>query len=161
MFQPKRVRIVLLVLTLVLLFLALVGFPARSVSFLQSTRDLDAYDFVEITAQVAAPHAMNPFTGGEIRGTFESQSTHEHWQVDGFCDAGNYCLAFPDEIYAVYLPRAGSVNVHLPPGTYSAVFWNAATGEQSPLPPIHSTTSNWTSPAAPGKGDWALLLKKS
>ena len=67
--QLKRSRIVLLVLGLLLLFFAFVGFPSRSVRFSQSAHGLDAYDFIEITAQVSAPHAMNPFTGAEIRGT--------------------------------------------------------------------------------------------
>src|SRR5262249_39441178 len=61
--------------------------PPRSVSFSQSATDLDAYDFVELTAQVSAPHAPNPFMDAAIHGTFEMAAGNKRWQVDGFCDA--------------------------------------------------------------------------
>jgi Protein of unknown function (DUF4038)/Domain of unknown function (DUF5060) len=86
MLAPRRIRFFLLVLVLLVLILVVVGVPPWRVSFSQSAKDLDAYDFVEVIAQVSAPHAMNPFTGAEIRGTFESQADHRKWQVDGFCD---------------------------------------------------------------------------
>jgi len=63
------------------------GLPPRSVSFSQSTADLEAYDFVEITAEVQTPHALNPFTDPVIRGTFEAVDGGRRWQVGGFCDA--------------------------------------------------------------------------
>ena len=89
--------------------------------------------------------------------SFEWWKTEPH---DELVDHGNYCLAKPGEIYAVYLPRAGSVTVRLPSGRYEGRWWDAATGKQFVLPSIHSTTPLWTSPAAPGSNDWALLLRK-
>src|SRR5262245_2887859 len=75
------------VLAVAVLLFSGAGLPPRSVLFSQSTKDLRAYDFVEITAQVAAPHASNPFTDAVIRGTFERVADRKRWQVEGFCDA--------------------------------------------------------------------------
>ena len=63
------------------------GLPPRSVSFSQSNKTLDAYDFVELTAHVSAPHAPNPFTDAAIHATFEMAAGGKRWQVEGFCDA--------------------------------------------------------------------------
>ena len=75
------------VLVVAVLFLGLTDLPPISVSFSQSTRDLEAYDFVEVTARVSAPHAHDPFTAAALRGTFELASEHKRWQVEGFCDS--------------------------------------------------------------------------
>ena len=73
---------------------------------------------------------------------------------------GNYCLAKPGETYAVYLPHAGYVTVRIQPGQYGATWWEAASGRQIALPSFNVTAPAWTSPAAPGEGDWALLLRR-
>jgi hypothetical protein len=87
--------------------------------------------------------------------SFEWWKTEPH---DELVDSGAYCLAQPGEIYAVYLPNAGKVTVQLAPGNYTAKWFNAFTGEIIPLPPVRGP--KWTSPAAPGWLDWALLLEK-
>lgn len=69
------------------MLLGFYGLPPRHVSFSQSSHDLEAYDFVEITARVSAPHVRNPFTDAVMRGTFETVTGSKRWQVDGFCDA--------------------------------------------------------------------------
>ena len=72
---PRQILTLLLMATVAgtaLLLPGLLPLPPRSVSFSQSTTELEAYDFVEITAQVSAPHALNPFTDAAIRGTFET-----------------------------------------------------------------------------------------
>jgi hypothetical protein len=79
---------------------------------------------------------------------------------DELVSSGNYCLAKPGETYAVYLPNAGNVTVRLEPGLYQATWWEAATGKQTPLPAVNAAASSWTSPRAPGGGDWALLLRR-
>jgi hypothetical protein len=89
--------------------------------------------------------------------SFDWWKTEPH---DELVDHGNYCLAKPGELYAIYLPKAGSVSVRLPPGLYEGTWWEAATGEKIVLPPVHATVPLWTSPAAPGNNDWALLLRK-
>jgi hypothetical protein len=78
---------------------------------------------------------------------------------DELVNNGNYCLANPGEIYVAYLPHGGQVTVSLQPGRYSAMWWNAVTGEKNSLPPIDAVGS-WTSPSAPVTNDWALLLQK-
>jgi len=87
--------------------------------------------------------------------SFDWWKTEPH---DELVNNGNYCLAKPGEIYAAYLPHAGTVTVQLQPGDYNAVWWNAASGQKTSLPPVHATTTSWTSPPAPGANDWALLL---
>jgi len=87
--------------------------------------------------------------------SFEWWKTAPH---DELVNNGNYCLAKPGEIYAIYLPRAGSVTVRLQPGNYDARWWNATTGEKTALPPVNTNGASWTSPPASGSNDWAMLL---
>jgi len=89
--------------------------------------------------------------------SFDWWDTEPH---DELVNNGNYCLAKPGEIYAVYLPHAGYATVRIQPGQYSAAWWEAATGRQIALPSFNVTAPAWTSPAAPGEGDWALLLRR-
>jgi hypothetical protein len=90
-------------------------------------------------------------------------TSFEWWKAephDELVDGGNYCLAKPGEIYAVYLPRGGKVTVRLQPGRYAASWWNAGTGEKVTLPSVAVAASSWTSPAVAGGSDWALLLQR-
>jgi hypothetical protein len=102
---------------------------------------------------------MTMFLGyGHIVDFFTS---FDWWKADPHDELVNnadYCLAKPGEIYAVYLPKAGSVTVRLEPGAYSAHWFGATTGETIPLPDPSGPT--WTSPAAPDRSDWALLLTR-
>jgi hypothetical protein len=85
------------------------------------------------------------------------------WEADPhdeLVDGGNYCLAKPGEIYAVYLPRGGAVTVRVSPGYYNGIWWEATTGHRIVLPMINATDHTWTSPPSPGGGDWALLLTR-
>jgi hypothetical protein len=87
---------------------------------------------------------------------------------DDLVSGGNYCLAKPGELYAIYLPRGGSVVVTIPSGRYRAAWWNASTGEKTPLAPVTVTGSSWSSPPPPAVAsvpgtpaqDWALLIEK-
>ena len=74
----------LLIAALLILFLGPPALPPLAVTFSQSKRDLEAYDFVEMAAQVSAPHAYNPFTGAALRGTLTTASGSRRWQVEGF-----------------------------------------------------------------------------
>ncbi len=89
--------------------------------------------------------------------SFEWWKTEPH---DELVNNGNYCLAKPGEIYAVYLPHGGGVTVQMEPGEYVAAWWNPATGEKTALPLVNVTASSWSSPVATEGNDWALLLKK-
>ncbi|HKT12885.1 MAG TPA: DUF4038 domain-containing protein [Terriglobia bacterium] len=77
---------------------------------------------------------------------------------DSLVTHGDYCLADPGKIYAIYLPMAGSVTVKLEPGNYKAEWFNPRTGEKTPLPDAEGPS--WTSPTAADSGDWAILLQK-
>jgi len=85
---------------------------------------------------------------------FEWWKTNPH---DELVNNGNYCLADPGKIYAVYMPHGGDVTMQLQPNHYEAYWFSALTGEKIALPPVEG--SSWTSPKAPDQNDWALLLK--
>lgn len=87
--------------------------------------------------------------------SFEWWKTAPH---DELVDAGNWCLAEPGRTYAVYLPKAGKVTVRLASGRYNSEWFNPMTGEVIPIGVAEGPA--WTSPAPPGRNDWALLLRK-
>jgi len=89
--------------------------------------------------------------------SFDWWKTEPH---DELVNQGNYCLAKPGEIYAIYLPHAGKVTLQILPGSYNATWWNANTGQKSTLSTVNVASPTWTSPGAPGVNDWALLLRK-
>jgi hypothetical protein len=60
--------------------------------------------------------------------------------------------------YAIYLPQGGKVTVKLERGVYTAECFCALTGERIALPSANAPL--WTSPEAPDKSDWALLLQR-
>jgi hypothetical protein len=86
--------------------------------------------------------------------SFDWWKTNPH---DELVNGGNYCLADPGKTYAVYLPHGGSVKVQLKPGRYKVTWFSAMTGETLELP--NAADPEWTSPEAPDKNDWALLIR--
>ena len=74
-----------LVLGLVLLPV-LLGAP-REVSFSQPSASVEAYDFLEITVNVAGPDAGNPFTHASLAGSFGKAGASGRTAVEGFCDS--------------------------------------------------------------------------
>jgi hypothetical protein len=60
--------------------------PAR-VSFAQSATSVEAYDFVEVTLDVAAPDAQNPSIEVQVEGRFGKTGDSRQLSVDGFCDS--------------------------------------------------------------------------
>jgi hypothetical protein len=101
-------------------------------------------------------HIVDFFTG------FEWWKANPH---DELVDGGNYCLAEPGKLYAIYLPHAGKVSVRLEPGSYRAEWFNATSGQRIPLAE-DAVGPTWSSPEPPDESswrntrDWALLLKK-
>jgi hypothetical protein len=86
---------------------------------------------------------------------FDWWKTEPH---DELVNEGNFCLAQPGHMYVVYLPKGGSARVRLADGRYRAEWFQATTGVRQALDPVPGGT--WTSPAAPGDNDWALLLQR-
>ena len=87
--------------------------------------------------------------------SFDWWKTEPH---DELVNNGNYCLAKPGEIYAVYLPRGGSVTLQLQQGRYEVTWLNAVTGEKLAMPPVEGPL--WTSPTIPSTNDSVLLLQR-
>jgi hypothetical protein len=87
-------------------------------------------------------------------------TSFDWWKTEPHDDRvsdGAFCLAQPGRVYAVYLPKGGKTVVQLEPGRYEARWFNPRTGETRVLPIAEGP--KWTSPEAPDKDDWALLLK--
>jgi hypothetical protein len=101
-------------------------------------------------------HIVDFFTG------FEWWKTNPH---DELVNQGDFCLADPGHVYAVYLPHGGKVTVRLEPGSYRAEWFNANSGQRFPLAE-DATGPSWTSPDPPDDSswatnhDWALLLQR-
>ncbi len=101
-------------------------------------------------------HIVDFFTG------FAWWKTNPH---DELVNQGNYCLADPGNLYAIYLPHGGKLTVKLEPGTYRGEWFNASSGQRIPLTE-DATGPSWSSPGPPDDSgfrdshDWALLLEK-
>jgi len=59
----------------------------REVSFSQGKASIEAYDFLELTVNVAGPDARNPFTDVALFGSFAKDGANERRNVEGFCDS--------------------------------------------------------------------------
>ena len=57
------------------------------VTFSQSAKSVETYDYVEIALNITAPDAANPFTGATLSGWFAKAGGSERVPVDGFCDS--------------------------------------------------------------------------
>lgn len=97
--------------------------------------------------------------------SFQWWKTNPH---DELVNNGAYCLADPGNIYVIYLPHAGKVDVQLKSGRYSAEWFNPRTGERIQIPDVYASEGKWNSPDPeadnpenwPETKDWALLLLK-
>ena len=69
-----------------------------------------------------------------------------------------YALCLEGKCYVVYIPEAQRVVISLAPGRYSARWFNPRSGDYSLIREKVSGGA-WRSPAPPGGGDWALLIK--
>jgi hypothetical protein len=69
------------------------------------------------------------------------------------------CLAENARRYVLYLPRGGSAELRLAPGTYNARRFDPRTGEWQPLP--DASAEIWNSPAQDGEQDWVFLLSRA
>jgi hypothetical protein len=59
----------------------------REVSFSPAGKSVEAYDFLEVTINVAGPDAPNPFTDVTLSGSFAKAGTNERKNVEGFSDS--------------------------------------------------------------------------
>jgi len=84
--SAKRAFGLIIVFALAILPIAAFAAPA-SVSYATSPTPVRAYDFVEITANIASPDAANPFEDASLTGSFQAEDGSGHWNVNGFCDS--------------------------------------------------------------------------
>lgn len=59
---------------------------AKEVTSALSSRDLETYDFVEVTLQISQPEVSNPFAEVELSGSFGRKGSPQK-HVIGFCDS--------------------------------------------------------------------------
>ncbi len=65
------------------------GAAPRDVALRQPSATVEAYDFLEVTLQVAEPDAANPFTDVEVVGEFGPAGGAQKITVAGFCAAAD------------------------------------------------------------------------
>jgi hypothetical protein len=74
---------------LALVLRAAVGAAPGDVGFSQSAPSVEAYDFVEVAANVTAPDVRNPFTDATLTGSFGKAGGSSRVAVEGFCDSSD------------------------------------------------------------------------
>jgi hypothetical protein len=102
------------------------GTPA-SITFAQSAPTVEAYDFLEVTINVAAPDLKNPFTEAAVEAHFGKIGESKRLAVDGFCDSADGTVfrarfmpwAPGDYNYVVTYRQGGFEKTHT--GTFRAV----------------------------------------
>jgi hypothetical protein len=65
---------------------ALKADPGR-VEFSKPAASVEAYDLVEIAANIDRPDAHNPFLDATLTATFQSKDGSKTWKIEGFCDS--------------------------------------------------------------------------
>src|SRR5262245_56588707 len=65
------------------------GAAARTVSFSQPAQTVEAYDFVEVIANVDKPDAKNPFLEASFTGSFSKADGGDRKNIEGFCDSAD------------------------------------------------------------------------
>ena len=80
-------------------------------------------------------------------------TTDPHPEIAG---PGTLALADPGRLYLAYLPEGGRATLDLAAGEYIAEWFDPRTGTETSIGPVSG--GSWTSPPAPGAGDWAITL---
>lgn len=72
-----------------------------------------------------------------------------------------FCLAKPGSAYALYLPEGGRVAVELAPDTqYTCDWWSPGNGHDGQFQHPRRVAGGRQSFTAPGRGDWALRIRR-
>ena len=103
-----------------------------------------------MTLLVEYQHLYDFFT------SFDWWTTDPH---DELVSSGDYCLAAPGQLYAVYLPNGGEATVKLEAGSYRAEWFNPRSSERFAVGDVSGP--EWKSPASPDNHDWALVLRRN
>lgn len=100
---------------------------------------------------------------GGARAFMESLPFWEMDSHDEVVKAGKaFCLAKPDEVYALYLPLGGSVTVDLPEnGKFDAAWWNPANGQDGHFQNRDRVEGGLQRFTPPADGDWALRILRN
>ena len=99
---------------------ALLKAAPGNVTFSQGAETVQAYDFLEITLNVASPDAKNPFTDASVEARFGKTGGDKRLSVDGFCDSADGSVfrvrfmpsAPGDYTYSVTYRQGGFTKTH-------------------------------------------------
>ncbi|MHB8897554.1 MAG: DUF5060 domain-containing protein [Thermoguttaceae bacterium] len=99
----------------------------------------------------------------ELGGTRAFMESLPFWQMDPANDlvrAGQaFCLAKAGEVYALYLPQGGTIELDLPAGRhYRVAWWDPAQGRSGNLAHQSQIEGGRQTLTAPGPGDWAAQI---
>src|SRR5213594_539149 len=92
----------------------------KGVSFSRAAETIEAYDFVEVAAQVEGPDVPNPFIDAALVGFFGKAGEDKRKEVAGFCDSADgsmfrirYMPSSPgDYAYSVTYRQNGFETMH-------------------------------------------------
>jgi len=100
---------------------------------------------------------------GGARAFMESLPFWEMESHDEVIKSGTaFCLAKPGEVYALYLPKGGTVAVSLPAnGNFEAAWWDPANGQDGRFQNLARVTGGLRRFTPPAEGDWALRILRN
>lgn len=130
---------------------------------------------VYLAGGVWEAHVLKPYdrpmstwkqTWSELGGTrafMESLPFHEMDSHNEIVTSGRaFCLAKPQDVYALYLPVGGSITVNLPAkAAYRVDWWNPSNGFRGKFTESGQTDGGQQTFTAPSKDDWALRLLRT
>jgi len=100
----------------------------------------------------------------QLGGTRAFMETMPFWQMEPRNDlvisGSAFCLADPGNVYAVYLPNGGTVNIDLADSdaSYDFSWWNPENGSQGGFTGAGVVNGGVQEFTAPSNGDWALRI---
>jgi hypothetical protein len=97
---------------------------------------------------------------GGTRAFMESMPFWEMHPANEVVKSGKaFCLAKRGEVYALYLPEGGTIEIELPPSkTYTAAWWNPDQGKDGRFRDESTLPGGRHTLRPPAGGDWALRL---
>jgi len=101
----------------------------------------------------------------ELGGTRAFMESLPFWEMQSHNElvssGAAFCLAKPDEVYALYLPSGGSVVIELPSNaTYDYAWWKPTNGKDGQFEHTGHVDGGKQKLEAPGDGDWAVRITK-
>ena len=116
-----------------------------------------------VTEPYDQPHSAWETTWKELGGTRAFIETLPFWEMhphnDLITSGQAYCLAKPGQVYALYLPLGGEIELNLPTDqTYQGDWWNPANGQDGTFQNASTFKGGTQTMKAPSDDDWSLRI---